>query len=165
MKGLEEKYLGKNGGQLGGDDWGSMWDGPRWERYQQSKLANMVFSSALDKRLRAAGSKVKAVAAAPGHTTTAMTDSLYRDHPSLLFKAAQPLFHVLHEQSAEDGTVPLLTAMYGAEVKSGDLWVPRDAEERKGPAVRKEVEAHCCSAEAEALLWGASEVAAGPFAL
>ena len=38
----DAKYYGKNGGDLGGDD-----IGPRWERYHQSKLANVLFSGAL----------------------------------------------------------------------------------------------------------------------
>lgn len=42
---LNAKYLGPNGGNLGGD-----WILPRWERYHQSKLANIVFTQALEVR-------------------------------------------------------------------------------------------------------------------
>ena len=56
---LSERHLGKNGGNLDGDDWGMMMDGPRWVRYQNSKLANVVFTRALHARLTAKASKVK----------------------------------------------------------------------------------------------------------
>ena len=42
----------RNGGDLGGDDHGVFMDGPRWRRYRQSKLANMLFTYALHDRLQ-----------------------------------------------------------------------------------------------------------------
>lgn len=42
---LDARYLQKKGGDLGGD-----WALPRWERYHQSKLANIVFAQALQVR-------------------------------------------------------------------------------------------------------------------
>jgi NAD(P)-dependent dehydrogenase (short-subunit alcohol dehydrogenase family) len=41
-----------------------------WLAYGQSKLANLLFTSELQRRLRAAGSKVRAVAAHPGYSHT-----------------------------------------------------------------------------------------------
>ena len=38
----------------------------RWNAYGQSKLANLLFALELDRRLRAAGSTVKSLAAHPG---------------------------------------------------------------------------------------------------
>ena len=49
---LKPAYLGKNGGQLGGNATGMM-SGANYERYQQTKLANVVFTYALNERLRA----------------------------------------------------------------------------------------------------------------
>lgn len=45
-------------------------NGARWERYHQSKLANVVFVRALHEKLQAKGSKVKAVSAHPGLAAT-----------------------------------------------------------------------------------------------
>src|ERR1700710_853967 len=42
----------------------------RWRAYGQSKLANLLFARELDKRLRAAGSSVKSLAAHPGYAAT-----------------------------------------------------------------------------------------------
>jgi NAD(P)-dependent dehydrogenase (short-subunit alcohol dehydrogenase family) len=41
-----------------------------WPAYGQSKLANLLFTKELDRRLRAAGSRVKALAAHPGYSAT-----------------------------------------------------------------------------------------------
>jgi NAD(P)-dependent dehydrogenase (short-subunit alcohol dehydrogenase family) len=72
---LSEQHLGKNGGNLGGDDWGFFMDGPRWVRYQNSKLANVVFTRALHARLTAKESKVKVLVAAPGVSATNLMSS------------------------------------------------------------------------------------------
>ena len=42
----------------------------RWDAYGQSKLANLLFTLALDRRLSAAGSPVRALAAHPGYSAT-----------------------------------------------------------------------------------------------
>ena len=42
-----------------------LFGGARWVRYQQTKLANLVFTYALQQKLDAKGSKVKAVVAHP----------------------------------------------------------------------------------------------------
>ena len=63
---LMAEYLGKNGGTLGGDAAGWVpFTGPRWQRFQQSKLANIVFTLALRDK-QPAGSKIKALVAHPG---------------------------------------------------------------------------------------------------
>jgi NAD(P)-dependent dehydrogenase (short-subunit alcohol dehydrogenase family) len=42
----------------------------RWAAYQQSKLANLLFTLELQRRLTVAGSRVRALAAHPGYTAT-----------------------------------------------------------------------------------------------
>src|SRR3954453_1968850 len=42
----------------------------RWPAYGQSKLANLLFTAELQRRLAAAGSDVRAVAAHPGYAAT-----------------------------------------------------------------------------------------------
>lgn len=63
---LQAKYLGLNGGKLGGSLQVTHPSGPNYRRYQQSKLANITFTYALRDRLEASGSKVKALCAHPG---------------------------------------------------------------------------------------------------
>ena len=42
----------------------------RWTAYGQSKLANLLFALELDRRLKAAGSPIKSIAAHPGYAAT-----------------------------------------------------------------------------------------------
>ena len=55
---LKPQYLGKNGGNLGGNSSSMFFGGARWIRYSQSKLANTVFTLALRDKLVAKNSKV-----------------------------------------------------------------------------------------------------------
>ena len=68
---LDQKYFEKNGGKeiLGNNN------GDEWERYHQSKLANLVFTYALRDRLSAKGSKVISAVAHPGGSKTNLMDS------------------------------------------------------------------------------------------
>ena len=68
---LEQKYLEKNGGNLGGSEMGMM-SGPCFVRYFHTKLANAVFTKALHSKLQAKGSKIKALCADPGMSATSL---------------------------------------------------------------------------------------------
>merc|ERR1719336_1280333 len=78
---LEQKYLEKKGGQLGGDELGPEggFTGGRWVRYHQTKLANVVFTYALRDRITKAGSKVKALVAHPGLAATNLQQATAND--------------------------------------------------------------------------------------
>jgi len=67
---LGAQYLGKNGGNLGGDGASMFFGGSRWQRYHQTKLANALFTTSLTDKLTARGSKVKALCATPGLSAT-----------------------------------------------------------------------------------------------
>ena len=67
---LGAKYLGK-GGNLGGNGNSMLFKGGRWERYHQTKLANVIFTLALHDKLQASQkTKIKALCAAPGLAAT-----------------------------------------------------------------------------------------------
>ena len=68
-KPLEGNYFGKNGGNLGGNGNSMLFGGARWVRYQQSKLANTVFSLCLAERFEKI-SGLKSVCAHPGLAAT-----------------------------------------------------------------------------------------------
>jgi NAD(P)-dependent dehydrogenase (short-subunit alcohol dehydrogenase family) len=78
----------------------------RWGAYGQSKLANLLFAFELERRLRAAESSIRSMAAHPGYAAT-----------NLQFAAAPALDRVvmsvanrLMAQSAEMGALPILYA-------------------------------------------------------
>lgn len=62
---LNPVFFEKKGGNLGGQE-------KSYERYHQSKLANLVFTSALHDRLKERKSQIKALACAPGVCATDM---------------------------------------------------------------------------------------------
>jgi len=149
-KPLKEKYQGKNGGNLGGDGLA------KWERYHQTKLANVVFSLALADRLK--GTKIKSLCAAPGFS---MTNLQVNSEGMNWFMWLIARFAA---QSAEDGTMPLLTCMYGQQVKSGEFWEPTRMAKMNGPVGRVEqLSKVCTDKESRNLLWKASEEACGAF--
>jgi NAD(P)-dependent dehydrogenase (short-subunit alcohol dehydrogenase family) len=86
------------------------WDRKRyraWRAYGQSKLANLLFTSELQRRLTQAGSPVKATAAHPGYAAT----NLQSHSGSRLMKLAmEQLGNRLLAQDAAGGALPTLYA-------------------------------------------------------
>jgi NAD(P)-dependent dehydrogenase (short-subunit alcohol dehydrogenase family) len=78
----------------------------RWTAYAQSKLADLMFALELDRRLRAAGSTIKSLAAHPGYSAT----NLQTAAPPLFDRLLGQLGNVIFAQSAEMGALPVLYA-------------------------------------------------------
>jgi NAD(P)-dependent dehydrogenase (short-subunit alcohol dehydrogenase family) len=78
----------------------------RWAAYQQSKLANLLFTLELQRRLTAAGSRVRALAAHPGYTATNLQFRSERGLEDRLMGIGNRLF----AQSDEAGARPTLFA-------------------------------------------------------
>lgn len=118
---LEQRYFGKNGGDLGGDGDGSEGlGGPRWARYHQTKLANFVFTYGLKEKLEAAGvANVKALVAHPGLARTQLQVTTEKDGgmdaDSDFMKQAQ---------SQNDGAAGIVRACMDPEAQSGDFFGP-----------------------------------------
>ncbi|HZQ79292.1 MAG TPA: oxidoreductase [Acidimicrobiia bacterium] len=91
----------------------------RWQAYLQSKLANLLFSLELDRRLRAAGSPTAALAAHPGGART----SLGRQGRGLTNRLA-PLWTPLL-QPASVGALALLRAGTDPAARGGGYYGPR----------------------------------------
>lgn len=155
---LKPEYFGKNGGNLGGNGSSMIFNGARWERYHQTKLANAVMTAALADKLKAStiNTKIKAVCAAPGFAQTnlqvtsaekgGMGNSSWMMHFS---------------QSSEDGAIPLLTACFHPSTANGDFYEPKNG--IKGLPVKTDFDKHAKSMEQQKLLWDVSEAACGTF--
>ncbi|BAX94122.1 oxidoreductase [Mycobacterium shigaense] len=63
-----------------------------WLAYAQSKLANLLFTSELQRRLQAAGSPLRAVAAHPGYSHTNLQGATGRQLSDTLMSAATSVF-------------------------------------------------------------------------
>ncbi|HEU5475171.1 MAG TPA: oxidoreductase [Actinophytocola sp.] len=98
----------------------------RWGAYGQSKLANLLFTYELGRRLTAAGSPVRAVAAHPGYAATnlqAHTESVL----DLLMRIGNRVF----AQSAANGALPTLYAAV-TDVPTGSYAGPSGMSEMRG---------------------------------
>jgi NAD(P)-dependent dehydrogenase (short-subunit alcohol dehydrogenase family) len=154
---LEEKYFGKNGGDLGGDGI-KMLGGACFHRYFQSKLANSVFTYGLHEKLQARNSKIRAVCAHPGGSDTNLDNHLnYGWHWNLIVKIVMPFM----AQTAEDGAIGLIKGMMDPKSQSGVLYGPLSYGGLKGPAVPNPPKPFETDVKAIAMLWSTSEKATG----
>ncbi len=98
------------------------------DSYQRSKLANAVFATELDRRLRAAGSPMISVFAHPGYSAT----NLQSTGPTGLLKAGLAVANRVFAQSAERGALPQLYAATAPGVEGGDYYGPDGRGELRG---------------------------------
>ena len=100
-----------------------------WRAYGQSKLANLLFTAELQRRLTEAGSGVLAMAAHPGYAATNL-----QFHSG---KRLQDMFSVVSNrllgQSEEGGALPTLYAAT-AEIPGNSFAGPGGFMEQRGPA-------------------------------
>lgn len=99
----------------------------RGTRYCDSKLANLLHMAELDRRLRAAGSPVSAMACHPGIAATELM------RHSGIFRAATPLFGLLLNTAAQ-GAWPTLQAATDPAAQGGEYYGPQGWREMRGPS-------------------------------
>jgi NAD(P)-dependent dehydrogenase (short-subunit alcohol dehydrogenase family) len=99
----------------------------RWRAYGQSKLANLLFTSELQRRLADAGSSVRATAAHPGYAATNL-----QGHTGNVFQhALMGIANRVIAQSDEMGALPTLYA--ATQDIPGDSYVGPDGfQEQRG---------------------------------
>ena len=124
--------------------------------YGQSKLANLMFTYELQRRLASAGSATVAVAAHPGVTNT----ELVRNSPVVL-RALDALFGAFVAQSAAMGALPTLRAATDPAVVGGQYYGPDQFRELRGHPTLVESSAQSHDADAQRHLWAASEELTG----
>lgn len=126
--------------------------------YHQTKLANACFTVALAAKLEAAGiTNVKAVCAAPGVSQTNLQVTAGSNG------AVTPGFVMRMSQSAEDGTMPLLTAMFGVNAKNGDFYEPNGIGGLAGKVTKVKFDKHSINKDQQKVLWEKSEEVCGKF--
>jgi NAD(P)-dependent dehydrogenase (short-subunit alcohol dehydrogenase family) len=103
-----------------------------WQVYAQSKLANLMFTYELDRRLREAGLPVRAMAAHPGIATT----RLVRNGPLERVPLGRPIAETVMRaafQTPAAGAWPTLMAAT-ADLPGGTFTGPGHLGELAGPA-------------------------------
>jgi NAD(P)-dependent dehydrogenase (short-subunit alcohol dehydrogenase family) len=144
-------------GRIDFDDLQSEGRYSRWRAYGQSKLANILFALELDRRLRAAGSRVSSLAAHPGYSAT----NLQSAAAPALDRAVMVVTNFLLAQSAEMGTLPVLYAATRPNLDGGLFIGPDGFEEQRGhPKVVRPVRAGRDEGSARRL-WEVSEELTG----
>ncbi len=100
----------------------------RWRAYGQSKLADLMTALELDRRLRAAGSTVKSIAAHPGYSAT----NLQSAAPPLIDRAVMKVTNAIAAQSADAGALATLYAATYPGLKGGEFVGPDGLFELRG---------------------------------
>ena len=129
----------------------------RWRAYGQSKLANLLFTFELTRRLRAISSPVISVAAHPGYAATNLQSAAVPRHEALLMSVGNVIF----AQSAAMGALPTLYAATYPDLEGGSFIGPDGMFGIRGhPAkVGASVAAH--DEESAQKLWDASAALTG----
>src|SRR5277367_3242453 len=100
-----------------------------WRAYSQSKLANLLFTSELQRRLTAAGSPVLATAAHPGYAAT----NLQFHSGRRAWDALSAIGNRVLAQDEDGGALPTLYAAT-AEIPGNSYAGPGGFMEQRGPA-------------------------------
>jgi NAD(P)-dependent dehydrogenase (short-subunit alcohol dehydrogenase family) len=124
--------------------------------YDQSKLANLLFTYELERRLRTAEARTMALAAHPGIARTDLWRTSSLAERVLLQRGLRGLTSRL-AQSAEDGALPVLRAALDPTARGGDYFGPSRPSEYTGLPVRVESSAASHDVAAQKELWDVSE--------
>lgn len=129
----------------------------RMKSYGRSKLANLLFTYELQRKLEAANSDTIAVAAHPG---IAMTNLAHYLEENFLIRILIPLFkHRIQDQAM--GALPEIRASVDPEVKGGSYYGPDGKKERSGYPVVVESNEASHDLQDAAKLWEESEKLTG----
>ncbi|OBK90247.1 SDR family NAD(P)-dependent oxidoreductase [Mycolicibacter sinensis] len=124
--------------------------------YGQSKLANLLFTYELQRRLAANHKSTIAVAAHPGTANTELTRYL----PPLL-RPADRLLMPLVVQSAAMGALPTLRAATDTKVAGGQYYGPSGIGEQRGHPKLVDASKQAHDVELQQRLWAVSEELTG----
>jgi protochlorophyllide reductase len=125
----------------------------RWLAYFQSKLANLLFSSELHRRLQEAGSPVKVLTAHPGATRS----NLGHEGSGLISWLLRPGQWI--EQPASIGCLPLVRCAVDPDAKSGQFYGP--LLQFAGPPRREKPSKRARNGADARALWAKSEQLTG----
>ena len=127
-----------------------------WRAYGQSKLANLLFTAELQRRLTAAGSDVLATAAHPGYAATNLQSHSQRRSLDLLMAISNRLF----AQDVNAGALPTLYAAV-ADIPGNSFAGPQGFMEQRGAPKRVGRSAAAQDMDVARRLWDVSEELTG----
>lgn len=125
--------------------------------YRQSKLATLMFSLELDRKLKTSGSSVKSIACHPGFSAT----QLLNNGPKGITKLIGKMFMTVLAQPAYNGAIPLVLSVAGIEAIAGAYYGPQSMGEAKGKVSDATVAEQALDEKAAERLWYESEKLVG----
>ncbi len=129
----------------------------RWRAYGQSKLANLLFALELDRRLRAAESSVRSLAAHPGYAAT----NLQTAAPPLVDRLVMKVGNAVIAQSDEMGALTTLFAATQPGLDGGMYIGPDGPGEHRGHPKVVQPNSAARDEETARRLWEVSEELTG----
>jgi NAD(P)-dependent dehydrogenase (short-subunit alcohol dehydrogenase family) len=133
----------------------------KWRAYGQSKLANLLFTYELQRKLEAAGADTISVACHPGYAATNLQAAGPRMSGSRLMESITDLGNRLLAQSAAMGALPTLYAATAADVRGGDYVGPDGFMENTGYPKKTRSNSRSQNVADAAALWQVSEELTG----
>ncbi|MBD8505848.1 SDR family NAD(P)-dependent oxidoreductase [Hoyosella sp. G463] len=128
----------------------------RWRAYGQSKLANLLFAYELQRRLAAAGSPVRSVAAHPGYASTNL-----QSHTQSVQDKLMGITNLILAQSAFAGAQPSLYAATAPSIPGGSFVGPGGFRGMRGAPVLARSNRHSRDVAVAGRLWEESEALTG----
>ncbi len=129
----------------------------KWGAYAQSKLANLLFTYELQRRLAAAGADTISVGCHPGYASTNLQTAGPRMAGSSFGESAWGWINRIVAQSAPMGALPTLYASTAPGVAGGDYIGPNGIGEMRGYPVKVRSTRRARDEEAAKKLWAISE--------
>lgn len=126
---------------------------PMFQAYAQSKLADLIFSLELQRRLKAAGSPILSTAAHPGYAVTNLQADHLRPGLKMLIATMKPFL----SQDAAHGALPTLYAAVAAEAVAGGYYGPDGIAELKGYPTTVPIPKTALNQAVAKRLWAESE--------
>jgi NAD(P)-dependent dehydrogenase (short-subunit alcohol dehydrogenase family) len=129
----------------------------KWDAYGKTKLANLLFTYEMNRRLAKAGSGLTVVAAHPGYAATNLQLAGPAMEQSALGGVVMKVANALFGQPAEMGALPQLYAATAPEVRGGEYYGPDGPGQNRG--YPKRVGSNTASRDEAAAreLWALSE--------
>jgi NAD(P)-dependent dehydrogenase (short-subunit alcohol dehydrogenase family) len=126
---------------------------PMFQAYAQSKLADLIFSLELQRRLKAVGSPILSTAAHPGYAVT----NLQADHVAARLKILMAAMKPVLSQDAAHGALPTLYAAVALEAVAGGYYGPDGIAELKGYPTAVPIPKRALDGTVAKRLWAESE--------
>ena len=133
----------------------------KWRAYGQSKLANLLFTFELQRRLEAAKAAVIGVACHPGYAATNLQAVGPRLQGSSFLEGLMQVGNSLFAQSAAMGALPTMYAATAKQVRGGEYFGPDSIGELWGHPKAVECSSAARDREVASRLWKVSEELTG----